>query len=43
MSYAYLNLAEDAYPSLATQTNAMDLILCRNVLMYFPPGKPGRS
>jgi chemotaxis protein methyltransferase CheR len=35
VSYAYLNLAEDVYPSLATQTNAMDLILCRNVLMYF--------
>jgi len=35
---AYLNLAEDTYPSLATNTNAMDVILCRNVLMYFAPG-----
>lgn len=34
---AYLNLAEDSYPSLLTRTNAMDLILCRNVLMYFRP------
>lgn len=33
--YGSLNLAEEVYPSLATGTNAMDLILCRNVLMYF--------
>ena len=30
-----LNLAEDPYPSLDNDTNAMDVILCRNVLMYF--------
>jgi chemotaxis protein methyltransferase CheR len=35
VTFAHLNLAEDAYPSLLTNTNAMDLILCRNVLMYF--------
>ena len=35
VSFSYLNLAEDAYPSLVNNTNAMDLILCRNVLMYF--------
>jgi len=35
VQFEYLNLAEDAYPSLLTNTNAMDLILCRNVLMYF--------
>jgi chemotaxis protein methyltransferase CheR len=34
---SYLNLAEDAYPSLLNNTNAMDVILCRNVLMYFAP------
>ena len=39
VSFAYLNLAEDVYPSLATQTNALDLILCRNVLMYFSAGQ----
>jgi chemotaxis protein methyltransferase CheR len=33
--FSNLNLAEDAYPSLANNTNAMDLIFCRNVLMYF--------
>lgn len=34
VTFSYLNLADDAYPSLANNTNAMDLILCRNVLMY---------
>ncbi|MGH8629768.1 MAG: CheR family methyltransferase [Burkholderiales bacterium] len=37
VTFAHLNLADDVYPSLATGTNAMDLILCRNVLMYFTP------
>lgn len=36
-----LNLVEDAYPSLLNDTNAMDIILCRNVLMYFAPEKAG--
>ncbi len=35
VTFAYHNLAADPYPALANQTNAMDLILCRNVLMYF--------
>ncbi|UUZ67247.1 tetratricopeptide repeat protein [Polaromonas sp. P2-4] len=35
--FACLNMVEDVYPSLATNTNAMDVILCRNVLMYFTP------
>ena len=33
--FSYLNLAEDTYPSLLNDTNAMDVILCKNVLMYF--------
>lgn len=37
VTFAPLNLAERVFPSLATGTNAMDLILCRNVLMYFTP------
>lgn len=37
VTFAHLNLAEDVYPSLATNTNAMDLVFCRNVLMYFAP------
>lgn len=35
VSFSYLNLAEDVYPSLVNGTNAMDIILCRNVLIYF--------
>jgi len=35
--FRYLNLAEDLYPSLHNHTNAMDVIFCRNVLMYFTP------
>ena len=31
----YLNLAEDVYPALSTQVWGMDLVLCRNVLIYF--------
>lgn len=37
VGFAPLNLAADVYPSLLNDTNAMDLILCRNVLMYFAP------
>jgi chemotaxis protein methyltransferase CheR len=35
VTFAPLNLAEDSYPAAVTNTGAMDLILCRNVLMYF--------
>ncbi|MBN1773300.1 MAG: tetratricopeptide repeat protein [Deltaproteobacteria bacterium] len=35
--FGYLNLAEDAYPSLHNGTNGMDVVFCRNVLMYFTP------
>lgn len=37
VSFQYLNLAEDVYPTLINNTNAMDIIFCRNVLMYFVP------
>jgi chemotaxis protein methyltransferase CheR len=37
VDFRLLNLAEDTYPSLFSNTNAMDLVLCRNVLMYFSP------
>lgn len=33
--FEYLNLALDTYPSFATGTWGLDLILCRNVLIYF--------
>ena len=42
VTFAHLNLAVDCYPSLATDTNAMDLIFCRNVLMYFTPTQIGK-
>jgi chemotaxis protein methyltransferase CheR len=35
VKFQYLNLVEDVYPSLFNDTNAMDFIFCRNVLMYF--------
>jgi chemotaxis protein methyltransferase CheR len=35
VKFSYLNLVDDSYPSIFTDTNAMDLIFCRNVLMYF--------
>jgi chemotaxis protein methyltransferase CheR len=35
VTFSYLNLVGDAYPSLATNTTSMDLVLCRNVLIYF--------
>ena len=35
VTFVHLNLADDIYPSLLNNTNAMDVILCRNVLMYF--------
>jgi len=37
VDFTYHNLARDPFPSLANGTNAMDLILCRNVLFYFRP------
>lgn len=37
VTWSYLNLVEDSYPSLTNNTVAFDLILCRNVTMYFTP------
>jgi chemotaxis protein methyltransferase CheR len=42
VNFAHLNLADDVYPSLTTDTNAMDVIFCRNVLMYFAPPQLSR-
>ncbi len=33
--FEFLNLALDNYPSVASGTRGMDLIMCRNVLSYF--------
>jgi chemotaxis protein methyltransferase CheR len=35
VTFAHLNLADDRWPSAATHTVELDLILCRNVLIYF--------
>ncbi|MBI5034476.1 MAG: hypothetical protein HZB51_28470 [Chloroflexi bacterium] len=35
VTFGYFNLVSDPYPSLANNTNAMDVILCRNVTIYF--------
>lgn len=37
VNFSHLNLAEDVYPSLLNDTNAVDVIFCRNVLIYFAP------
>ena len=42
VTFAHVNLVEDVYPALATDTNAMDVIFCRNVLMYFTPAQTRR-
>ncbi len=35
--FTSLNLVEDTFPPLASNTRSMDVIFCRNVLMYFTP------
>jgi chemotaxis protein methyltransferase CheR len=39
VNFACLNLAEDVYPSIFNHTNGLDLIICRNVLLYFAPSR----
>jgi chemotaxis protein methyltransferase CheR len=42
VAFAQVNLVEDFYPTMATDTNAMDVIFCRNVLMYFTPAQAAK-
>ncbi|PKP53279.1 MAG: hypothetical protein CVT92_05220 [Bacteroidetes bacterium HGW-Bacteroidetes-1] len=35
--FSQLNLSNDIYPSLSNHTQGIDVIFCRNVLMYFMP------
>jgi len=37
VKFAFLNLTLDSFPSIHSQTNALDLILCRNVFIYLAP------
>jgi len=39
VTFSVLNLIQDPYPSLWTKTTDLDVIFCRNVLMYFDPEK----
>jgi len=39
VTFSYHNIIEDPFPSLSNNTNAMDIIFCRNVLMYFSQEK----
>ena len=41
--FDYLNLATGAFPGPDSGTPPMDLILCRNVLMYFAPACAART
>ena len=42
VKFNYLNLANDIYPSTGNDTEQIDIILCRNVLMYFEPEQAKR-
>lgn len=42
VSFSYLNLADDAYPAPENGTANIDIIFCRNVLMYFSPPQAAR-
>lgn len=42
VDFSYLNLNDDTYPSILNGTNSQDLILCRNVLIYFNQDSIGR-
>jgi len=37
VTFSRLNLVSDHYPLTSNKTNDMDVIFCRNVLMYFAP------
>ncbi len=42
VNFNYLNLKEDTYPSMFNSTNAQDLIICRNVMIYFDANHIGK-
>ncbi len=39
VKFGYLNLAEDHFPAMANNTKDVDIIFCRNVLIYFTQQK----
>jgi chemotaxis protein methyltransferase CheR len=38
VSFQFHNLVETPFPSILSNLSAMDLIVCRNVMIYFAPG-----
>jgi chemotaxis protein methyltransferase CheR len=42
VSFQYHNLVEDSFPSLINNLSSFDLIVCRNVMIYFGVGLMGR-
>jgi len=42
VTFAYHNLAEDAFPPSPSNTGDVDIVFCRNVLMYFEPDLAAR-
>lgn len=38
VTFSYLNLCQNSYPSSLTNTTEIDIVFCRNVMMYFTPG-----
>ena len=42
VKFSYLNLIENTYPNLFNHTSDIDLLLCRNVLMYMSPEQQQR-
>jgi chemotaxis protein methyltransferase CheR len=42
VSFQYHNLVENSFPSLANNLLAFDLIVCRNVMIYFGPDRMRR-
>ncbi len=37
VSFSQLNLLSDSYQSINTELHSLDVVFCRNVLMYFSP------
>ena len=42
VDFEYLNLIDEIYPSVYNNTHDMDIILCRNVLVYMSPNQAGQ-
>jgi chemotaxis protein methyltransferase CheR len=39
VTFAHVNLMDDTFPAADNGTDAVDILLCRNVLMYFSPAR----